>query len=76
MSLYIQTWFRSQCAFFVMIPCHTQGSKLMLANSQNLSYFDNLRVRKISTNLYELESCRSPKYLERTSLATGLTIPC
>ena len=28
----------------------TQGSKLTLANSQNASDFDNLRVRKISTS--------------------------
>ena len=27
-----------------------QGSKLMLANSQNVGDFDNLRVRKISTS--------------------------
>ena len=29
---------------------HYQGSKLTLANSQNASDFDNLRVRKISTS--------------------------
>ena len=30
--------------------CFSQGSKLTLANSQNASAFDNLRVRKIATS--------------------------
>ena len=30
--------------------CSIQGSKLTLANSQNASDFDNVRVRKISTS--------------------------
>ena len=32
------------------IPDRVQGSKLTLANLQNASDFDNLRVRKLSTS--------------------------
>ena len=39
------------CAVYVrLITTAPQGSKLTLANSQNVSDFDNLRVRKISTS--------------------------
>ena len=41
------------CCFFLSLPLifiFLQGSKLTLANSQNASDFDNVRVRKISTN--------------------------
>ena len=34
----------------VLQEIHLQGSKLMLANSQNASDFDKLQVRKISTS--------------------------
>ena len=34
----------------ILVLLLSQGSKLTLANSQNASDFDNLRVRKISTS--------------------------
>ena len=37
-------------SFLTKIKLNKQGSKLTLANSQNASDFDNLRVRKISTS--------------------------
>ena len=50
-----------------------QGSKLTLANSQNASDFDNLRVRKYPlAKVCELESSMSPEHLEKL-IANGLT---
>ena len=43
----------TKIVFFFSLPLifiFLQGSKLTLANSQNASEFDNVRVRKISTN--------------------------
>ena len=40
----------------------TQGSIFMLANLQNACYFDHQLV-----NVGDLESCRSPRHLERSS---------
>ena len=43
-----------------------QGSELTLANSQNASDFDKVRVRKYpQANICKLESSMPPKHLER-----------
>ena len=47
--LALQVLFRN-VYFIQAFDNDAQGSKLMLANSQNVGDFDNLRVRKISTS--------------------------
>ena len=52
-SLYVTKLDLKQVKAMVLLcfkPTRIQGSKLTLANSQNASDFDNLRVRKISTS--------------------------
>ena len=43
-------WFWEESVLTCDSVCQNQGSKLTLANSQNASYFNNLRLRKISTS--------------------------
>ena len=57
---------------FHKINPRTQGSKLALANSQNASNFDNLRMRKISTSKrLQVRISMSPK--QREQFASDIT---